>query len=134
MLDCKIMIYVLAVLVFILAYVIFIDKNTDEEESFKANSNITSMELMNFDYLKNPNYKDSILANYTVNNNDARINGASVIPRPLAYPYTWDGIRYYYGTGLGTNNGINPNFLANKNAEAQANPLSRGGVPQCVIL
>jgi len=115
MISNKLIILILILLIFILAYSFYcIDNVNMKKESFKANSNITSMELMNFDYLKQPNYKNSILLKYYLNN-DARAKNRSVIPRPLAYPYTFNGINYYYGTGLGNNNGLNQNFLNNIN-------------------
>jgi hypothetical protein len=126
---CNLTILFLIVLVIALAYITYYHfyENSNsiingKIESFKANSNITNMELMNFDYITNKNYYKSIVTNYYNDKSDARSNYSSIIPTPLAYPYTKDNEKYYYGTGQGTTNGLNPNFALNANALPPRNP------------
>ena len=57
-----------------------------QKEDFKANANLLSNTPMNFDYLKNYNYKDSILATYYLND-DKKINGYRTVFHPYMYKY-----------------------------------------------
>lgn len=63
---------------------------------------------MNFEYLYNPNYMNSILKKYYIDN-DIKINGKKLVNHPYQMRRTVNGRDYYYGkyiTNIPHNNDI----------------------------
>jgi len=56
-----------------------------QKENFRANSNLLSSDLMNFEYITNPNYTINILNTYYLDD-DKKINGIRNIEHPLILP------------------------------------------------
>ena len=78
-------------------------------EHFIANSNLTSLASMDFSYLTNPNYAKKILATYYLND-DKKINGNRVVIHPYMYTRNNNYGYYWYNPNLSNsiykNNGV----------------------------
>lgn len=68
-------------------------------EYFIANSNLTNQTSMDFGYLTNPNYAKNILATYYLND-DKKINGNRVVYHPYMYSYNKSYGYYWWNPGL----------------------------------
>lgn len=96
------MIYIILAISVILAVVLVyirISRARTEIELFKANSNITNQELMNFEYLTNPNYARNILATYYLDD-DKKINGNRVVNHPYMFSNNNMYGRYWWTPAL----------------------------------
>lgn len=66
-------------------------------EKFAAISNISDDGKMQFDYLVNPGYANSILTRYYIND-DKKLNDSRTIPHPYQIKHSSNGIDKYYGS------------------------------------
>ena len=70
-----------------------------KKESFLANQNVPQPSI-NFDYLSDPNYTNTVLNNYYIDNDMQYVNGRykyGNVPHHYRYKHSADGYRYYYG-------------------------------------
>lgn len=73
------------------------NEKQNEKEYFIVKNDPDNDGKMRFGYLTNPNYANSILSRYYIND-DKKIGGVRLVPHPYRVRYSSNGRDRYYGT------------------------------------
>jgi len=73
------------------------NEKQNEKEYFLVKNDPDNDGKMRFGYLTNPNYANSILSRYYIND-DKKIGGVRLVPHPYRVRYSPNGRDKYYGT------------------------------------